>query len=270
MKTVSSRRHPLVARYRAAARGDAADVVLLDGAHLMIEALDAGLRLREAAITPDAAARDETEPILARLARAGTDVVLVAASVMDALSPVKSPSGIAALADRPDTCAARMYERASPLVLIAVDVQDPGNLGAIVRVAEAGGADGVIAGGACADPFGWKSIRGSMGSALRLPIAVQRDAGAAIAEARRHGCRIMAAVPRDGRSMAQVDYAGPVAVLIGGEGTGLPASLVAGADERVTVPMQPPVESLNAAVTTALIVYEAFRQRSAGSPSGSC
>jgi TrmH family RNA methyltransferase len=267
MKTVSSRRNPLVARYRAAARGDSTGVVLLDGAHLVIEALDAGLRLREAAITAEAAARDEVEPILARL-RTSTDVVLVAASVMDALSPVKSPSGIAALADRPDTCAGRMYDRASPLVLIAVDVQDPGNLGAIVRVSEAGGADGVIAGGACADPFGWKSIRGSMGSALRLPIAVQRDAGAAIAEARRHGCRIMAAAPRNGRSMLQVDYAGPVAILIGGEGTGLPASLLAGADERVMVPMQPPVESLNAAVTTALIVYEAFRQRSARSPSG--
>jgi tRNA G18 (ribose-2'-O)-methylase SpoU len=67
--------------------------------------------------------------------------------------------------------------------------------------------------------------------------------------------------------MLQVDYAGPVAILIGGEGTGLPASVLAGADERVTVPMQPPVESLNAAVTTALIVYEAFRQRSARSVS---
>jgi RNA methyltransferase, TrmH family len=269
MKTVSSRQNPLVARYRAAARGESAGVVLLDGPHLVVEALDAGRRLREAAITPAAAARQAVEPILARLTRAGTDVVLVAASVMDALSPVKSPSGIVALADRPDTCSGRMYDRASPLVLIAIDVQDPGNVGAIVRVSEAAGADGVIAGGACADPFGWKSIRGSMGSALRLPLAVQRDAGAAIAEARRHGCRIMAAVPRDGRSMFQVDYAGPVAILIGGEGTGLPASLAAGADERVTVPMQAPVESLNAAVTAALIVYEACRQRSARSPSGS-
>jgi TrmH family RNA methyltransferase len=269
MKTVSSRRNPLVARYRAAARGDSDGVVLLEGAHLMVEALDAGLRLREAAITPEAAARDEVEPILARLTRASTDVVLVAAGVMDALSPVKSPSGIVALADRPDTRAGRMYERASPLALIAVDVQDPGNVGAIVRVSEAGGAAGVIAGGACADPFGWKSIRGSMGSALRLPIAVERDAGAAIAAARRHGCRIMAAVPRGGQSMWQVDYAGPVAILIGGEGTGLPASLLAGADEHVTVPMQPPVESLNAAVTAALIVYEAFRQRSARTPSRS-
>ena len=267
MKTVSSRQNPVVARYRAAARGESAGVVLLDGAHLVVEALDAGLRLREAAITPAAAARHEAEPILARLTHASTDVVLVAASVMDALSPVKSPSGIVALADRPETCSGRLYDRASPLVLIAVDVQDPGNLGAIVRVSEAAGADGVIAAGACADPLGWKSIRGSMGSALRLPLAVQRDAGAAIAEARQHGCRIMAAVPRDGRSMFQLDYAGPVAILIGGEGTGVPACLAAGADERVTVPMQPPVESLNAAVTAALIVYEVFRQRSAESVS---
>jgi RNA methyltransferase, TrmH family len=152
-------------------------------------------------------------------------------------------------------------------VVIAVDVQDPGNVGAIVRVSEAGGAAGFVAGGACACPFGWKAMRGSMGSALRLPIAVQRDAASTIAEPRRHGCRIVAAVPRDGRSIFQVDYAGSVAILIGGEGTGLPAPVVAAADERVTVPMQPPVESLNAAVTAALIVYEAFRQRSAKSVS---
>jgi RNA methyltransferase, TrmH family len=265
MKTISSRRNPLIARYRAAARGESPDVVLLDGAHLLVEALDAGLRLREAAVTPDAAARRDVEPILVRLRDANTDVVSVAAGVMGALSPVKSPSGIVALADRPDTCSGRIYERTGPLVVIAIDVQDPGNVGAIVRVAEAGGVDGVIAAGACADPFGWKAIRGSMGSALRLPIAVQRDAGQAVADARRHGCRLVAAVPRDGQSPFEVDYAGSVAILIGGEGAGLPPPVVAGADDRVTVPMQPPVESLNAAVTTALIVYEAFRQRSSRS-----
>ena len=80
----------------------------------------------------------------------------------------------------------------SPLVIIANDVQDPGNVGAIVRVAEAGGATGVVAAGACADPFGWKALRGSMGSALRLPVAIRDHADQAVAQARRHGCRIVA------------------------------------------------------------------------------
>ena len=83
-------------------------------------------------------------------------------------------------------------------MLIACDVQDPGNLGAIVRVAEAAGASGLIAAGQCADPFSWKALRGSMGSALRLPIAIGDTADAATAEARRHGCRVVATLPRDG------------------------------------------------------------------------
>ena len=94
-----------------------------------------------------------------------------------------------------------MFAGHRPLVLIACDVQDPGNLGAIVRVAEAAGATGLIAAGACADPFGWKALRGSMGSALRLPIAIARHVEEAVAEARRHGCRVVATVPRGGRSL---------------------------------------------------------------------
>ena len=141
-----------------------------------------------------------------------------------------------------------------------MDVQDPGNVGAIARVAEAGGATGLIAAGASADPFGWKALRGSMGSSLRLPV-VSASAAEAIADARRHDCRIVAAVPRDGRTLYDAQLGGPVAILIGGEGAGLPPALCDSADERVTIPMAPPVESLNTAVAAALVVYEARRQR---------
>jgi TrmH family RNA methyltransferase len=266
MKTISSRHNPLVARFRAAARGDARDVVLLDGAHLVTEALDAGVRIREVAITTDAADRPDIERAVARLVRGGTEPVSVSGPVMDALSALRSPSRIVAIADRPHSPAGRLYRDANTLIVIAVDLQDPGNIGAMVRVAEAAGASGFIAAGLCADPLGWKALRGSMGSGLRLPMAMQADAALAIDDVRRHGCRIVAAMPQDGRSAFEADYTGPVAILIGGEGTGLPASLAAVADERVTVPMQAPVESLNAAVTAALIVYEARRQRTARRP----
>ena len=105
-------------------------------------------------------------------------------------------------------------------MIIAADVQDPGNLGAIVRVAEAGGATGVVAAGISANPFGWKALRGSMGSALRLPIAIRRDTAAAVDDARRHGCRIVATVPRGGDAHDGADLRGPLALLVGGEGAG--------------------------------------------------
>jgi TrmH family RNA methyltransferase len=199
------------------------------------------------------------------LRAARVDVVTVTAPVMAALSPVRSSSAIVAIARRPSGEADDLYDidrAAAPLLIIACDVQDPGNLGAIVRVAEAGGASGVIAAGAGADPFAWKALRGSMGSALRLPVRRVTDPAVAAADARRHHCRIFATVPRGGRSIFDVDLRSPSAVLIGGEGPGLAQALIDDADERVTIPMQTPVESLNAATTAALVVYEARRQRS--------
>jgi len=144
-------------------------------------------------------------------------------------------------------------------------VQDPGNVGAIVRVAEAAGSTGLVAAAGSASPFGWKALRGSMGSALRLPVVAGVTADEAVAIGRGRGCRIVAAVPRDGRPIFDADLAGPLVILIGGEGRGLPGPLADAADERVTIPMQAPVESLNAAVTAALLLYEARRQRSTGS-----
>ena len=99
--TITSRQNPLVARYRAAARGESADTVLLDGVHLVSDAISAGLRIREAAIAADAVDRDDLQPVIQRLARANVEPVVASASVMAALSPVRSSSPVVALADRP-------------------------------------------------------------------------------------------------------------------------------------------------------------------------
>jgi TrmH family RNA methyltransferase len=264
VKRITSRQNPLVARYRAAGRGEIAGLVLLDGPHLIADALDARMPMREAAVAVEALADAEVRGLVARLTDAHVNLVSATAPVMDALSPVRSASAIVALAERPAHDEGRLYAGAAALVVIASDVQDPGNVGAIVRVAEAGGATGVVAAGACADPFGWKALRGSMGSSLRLPVASREHADQAVAQARRHGCRIVATTPHGGRSLFDVNLKMPVAVLIGAEGAGLASALVQAADERITIPMQPPVESLNAAVTAALIVYEARRQRAEG------
>jgi RNA methyltransferase, TrmH family len=265
---ITSRRNPIVARFRAVAKGDRTDELLLDGVHLVGEAIAAGLRMREAVVTAGVPGDNEAghggasdiADIAERLRRLDVPVTTASAAVMHALSRVQSASPVVAIAERPVAAVTRVYNGTS-VVLIALDVQDPGNVGAIVRVAEAGGASGVVCAGACADPFGWKALRGSMGSALRMPILVHRDSREAIDEARRRGCRIVATVPRGGRPLFDADLRGSIAVLIGGEGPGLAAAHVHEADERITIPMQPPVESLNTAVSAALIVYEARRQR---------
>lgn len=261
MQRISSRQNALVGKYRAAAAGDEPRVILLDGVHLISDALAAAIPLRHVLVAADALERGDVRPIVHAAERAGVEIAGASAPVMSAVSPVRSSSVVVALADRPRHDAVRLYRGPSPLVVIACDVQDPGNVGAIARVAEAAGASGLIAAGQCADPFGWKALRGSMGSALRLPIAVESDVAQAVAGARTHHCRIVATAPRGGRSLFDADLHGPVAVLVGGEGRGLPQSMIDAADERVMIPMQSPVESLNTAVTAALILYEARRQR---------
>ncbi len=261
MQKITSRQNPLVARCRDVARGDGSDLILLDGAHLVSEALAANIRLQHVIVSSEALDHPYIRPIVEGAARRGVDIVLASAPVMNALSPVRSSSRIVAIAQRPSDDLGRIYSGGLPLVVLAVDVGDPGNIGAIVRVAEAGGATGIIAAGGGANPFGWKALRGSMGSALRLPVGVDPNAEHAANEARRRGCQLVATVPRGGRSHVEADLRGPLAVLVGGEGAGLAENLIAIADVRVTIPMEAPVESLNAAVTAALLVYEARRQR---------
>jgi len=142
-----------------------------------------------------------------------------------------------------------------------VDVQEPGNVGAMVRAAEAFGATGVVCCGASADAFGWKALRGSMGSALRLPVVSGVSTADALAAMRGLGVRVVATVPAGGARPESLDLRRPTALLFGGEGPGLPDDAVTAADARVSIPMRAPVESLNVAVAVALMTCEAARQR---------
>ena len=258
---ISSRQNALVGRYKGVAAGDDHGLMLLDGIHLIAEAMSARVVITDVMVSSEAAERADIRPIVEDLERAGANLVIATAPVMRAVSPVRSASPIVALAARPRSGESLLYRPLPPLVLIACGVQEPGNVGAIARVSEAAGATGLVAADACADPFGWKALRGSMGSALRLPIVVDRSIEHAVARARHHGCRILAMVPREGDGLYDADLTGPTASLVGGEGQGLPPSLVDAAERRVTIPMNAPVESLNTAVTAALILYEARRQR---------
>jgi len=258
---LTSRRNPVVARYRDVAHGDADGLLLLDGPHLVADALAANVKIEHAVVASAASDDAEIRPLVAQLEARGIDTAFASSSVMAGVSPLRSPSDIVAIARRPNPDMSRSFAGRCPLVVIVTDIQDPGNLGAIVRVAEAAGATGVVASGISADPFGWKALRGSMGSTLRLPVSRADDVERAVADARANGCRVIATAPRGGRSIFDVDLRPPTAVLIGGEGQGLPSALIHAADERITIPMQAPVESLNAAVTAAVVVYEARRQR---------
>jgi TrmH family RNA methyltransferase len=189
-------------------------------------------------------------------------VLEVSAGVLNAMSPVHSPTGVVASARMPSIVEAHLLTPAPALVLAAAGLQDPGNVGAIIRSAAAAGATGVVLDELSADPWGWKALRASMGSAFHLPVVRSRNLPGLIDAWRRSGVRIVAAVPRGGVPIYEVDFRPPTAILLGGEGSGLAENLAALADTRLSIPMRGAIESLNAAVAAALLVYEAQRQRS--------
>lgn len=257
MDRITSRHNALVRRFRDVAQGVVADAMLLDGEHLIEEALASGLTIEVVAV----AERLVTSSLVHRLVDRTTKTVIVSTSVLDAISPVQSPSGAVGIGSRPHSSLERVLARSPQLILMLHDLQDPGNVGAIVRVAEACGASGIVCSERTADPFGWKALRGSMGSSFRLPLATKQPLGEVLALARDNGLRIFATVARGGTMLPDCDLRKPSAILFGGEGGGLPASLIEEADERLSIPMQSPVESLNVSIAAALVMYEATRQR---------
>ena len=147
------------------------------------------------------------------------------------------------------------------LLLLLHELQDPGNLGMIFRVAEGAGAAAIVLSEGTIDPHNPKAVRASMGSLFRLPFLAGQKTEDCIAKVRGKGVRVLAAVPGGKRSLWDLDFSRPAAVLIGQEGAGLPPSLAAAADATFAIPMVPGAESLNAAMAAGLVVYEAFRQR---------
>jgi RNA methyltransferase, TrmH family len=253
---ITSRRHPIVQRCRRlAARRRDDPGVLLDGGHLITEALGSGVPI-EVLLTTDGGASE----LATRAQAAGATVYLCPPAVLEVASPVHTSSGVVAIASWEPAAAPALFARTPPLVLGLVDVQDPGNAGSSIRSADALGATGVAMLDGTADPAGWRALRGAMGSTFHLPIA-RASSAEILQHARRAGVAVAATVASGGQPADAVDLRAPWLVLLGNEGAGLTKDIVGQADMRLSVPMRPGVESLNIAVTAALVLYEARRQR---------
>ena len=263
MKTISSRHNTVVQAFRELARTpDATGTrLLLDGVHLIEDAHRAGHVVETLAVAASRSADTEEGALARTLGLQGHNVLVVSDRTFAAMSPVRAPSGIVAIVRHRPADSGAIGRREHGFVVIADQVQDPGNVGAIIRAAEAGGATGALMCGASASPFSWKAIRGSMGSILRFPVAAGMAVSEAIDNIHESGGRVIAAARRGGRPPEAMDWRGHVALLVGGEGAGLDAGVLARADDLVTIPMASPVESLNVAVAAALLVYAARRQR---------
>jgi TrmH family RNA methyltransferase len=262
--TLTSRANPLYRRLRAL-RDRGGELCLLEGPRLVAEALAAGLAVVEGVATPEAEQAPASRGVVSALRDRGVRVHRVAPALVASLSELETSQGVLALARRPAPDEARVFS-GTPLVLVADGVQNPGNLGALVRTAEAAGATGAILAAGCADPFSWKALRGSMGSAFRLPVARRGEIGREIEALLERGLRVVATAADGDLRYDAADLRGPVAVVVGSEGRGLSPAALERASSRVRIPLAGAVESLNVAAAAALVLFEAARQR--GFPAG--
>lgn len=224
----------------------------------MGEALD---RLERLFLTPRAEAGHRA--LVARARAVGAEVLLVAEPVLAALADTVTPQGLVGVARLVPPALDDALDGAR-LVLVLVEAADPGNVGTIVRTADAAGADAVVLTRGSVDPRNAKAVRASAGSLFHLPVVPGADLDAVLAGCAGHGIVTVAAGPRAPTAMTDVDLAGPTALVFGNEARGLPEAVLQRCDRTVHVPIYGRAESLNLAATVAVLCYEAARQRATG------
>jgi len=225
--------------------------------HLVEEGIRSGLRLSTVFFAESA--RERAHKLLLQLS-AHTEALLLPDDVFASAVPSETPQGIAALVRPKSFSLDDMFSPPPALLVVAAGLQDPGNLGTIARSAEAFGVTGLLLGERTVSPWNWKAVRASAGSLFRLP-TLKVELARALEEIKARGVRLLATSSHKGTPIAETDLRGPVALLIGSEGAGIPKHALAQADETVAIPQSARVDSLNAGVAASIILYEAERQR---------
>jgi TrmH family RNA methyltransferase len=260
---ISSRDNSLLRHARAVRDGKVSGSIFVEGLRLCEEALRSGLKIEAVIYSEQLAKKDRAAELIHELERAAGKAASVSEKLLESISYTKTPQGIVVLAARPPldpkTFAAR--QSSNPLLVILHRINNPVNVGAILRTAEAAGVTGVMTTVGTADPLSAKALRGAMGAAFRLPIWTGVDYLKAIDWCREHGMRTVCADAHATNSYGELDWIRPTAIIMGAESAGLSAEEIALADETVSIPMKGRTESLNVAVAAGILLYEASRYR---------
>lgn len=261
LRSVSGRHNSLLKDLRGVyAHGALTDdgCYAIEGVRLMEEAIRSGVKFRAVFFSDSATAL--MDRILQQISHQ-VDTLLVPAKLFQETVTSESPQGVAALVYRKEASLEDAFGAAqAPLLVVAAGLQDPGNLGTILRSAEAFGAGGVVLGEGTVSVYNPKTVRATAGSIFRLP-AIAAKLADVIPQLRERRVRLFATSSHKGTPLDQAQLAGPAAFFIGNEGAGLPRDLGSQMDEFVAIPQAKPVESLNAGIAASVILYEAARQR---------
>lgn len=275
VERITSKQNPLIKRFRRVRIGDERHLVFIEGIRLIEDALKAGVHFESVAYSLALEATERGAQLQDNLLHVPCRGAVVPQQILDYIADTESPQGIVAIVSHPHYELAEVFNDDTPLLLIADELQDPGNLGNIIRTAEAAGASGLITLRHTVDPFNLKALRASMGSAFRLPVVTDVKREEAIEMCKARGVKIVASrLPAKDRGVledaaivakesryTQADLTEAIAIVLGREASGVSADIAAAADLFVHIPMAEGIESLNVAAAATVLLYEAARQR---------
>ena len=260
---ITSRDNSLLREARAVRDGKVDHLIFVEGLRLCEEALQSGLRIESVIYSEEIAEKERAARFLEEVRSICDRLASVSEKLLASISYTKTPQGIILLAGRPQQGRATLESQSqqSALLVILHGINNPVNVGAIVRSAEAAGATGMISTAHTADPYSPKALRGAMGSAFRLALWHGASYADAVAWCHDRGIRTICADVKAASLHTAIDWTLPRALILGPESTGLAAEETALAGETVKIEMHGQVESLNVGVAAAVLLYEAARQR---------
>jgi RNA methyltransferase, TrmH family len=266
-ETITSAANPIVKRVRQLAdrrhrRREGAFVV--EGGQPVWQAVEAGWEIETLLVAPELLAGSPATRLVAEQEAAGTRVARLSRELFVRLSEREGPSGLAAIVRGRTRALAELSVRPDTVFVALHEVGNPGNLGTIIRTADATGCGGVILIGETSDPFSPTAVKASMGSLFALDVAHTTSLGEFFDWAGAAGVRVAATSGGADDDHWRVDWPAPVALLFGGEGPGLPAAALQRSDRRVRIPMVGTAESLNLAVAAGVLMYEVRRRALGG------
>jgi TrmH family RNA methyltransferase len=253
---ITSSSNERIKHARRVREGRDRDLIFIEGERLVGECVSSGLKLH-ACFTAESPSPSQ----LALLERISCPVFQLSESVLESLSDTTSTQGIIVIAERPWPALDSLFATPAPLILGLDRIQDPGNLGTLVRTAESAGASGLFSFAGSADAFSPKTLRSSMGSAFRLPILPDVSGLGTIETCRARGLKTVVATGEADLLHYDYDWRQPTLLILGNEGRGASPEIMSACDARVRIPLHAPVESLNVAAAGAAILFEAVRQR---------
>ncbi|HEY6805124.1 MAG TPA: RNA methyltransferase [Pyrinomonadaceae bacterium] len=260
---ITSRDNSLLRQARAVRDGRVDDLIYIEGLRLAEESLRSELEIEAVIFSEELARKERASEALEKIAQASARVGSVSEKLLESISFTKTPQGIVVLARRPPNDSANLKAKLNETSLLVVlhQINNPVNVGAIIRTAEAAGVSGMIATKHTTDPFSPKALRGAMGSAFRLPIWSDVNYDELIEWCRSTGITTVASALSSAVSHTEIDWTRPTALILGPESTGLNSDEIAAAALTVRIPMAGEVESLNVSVAAGVLLFEAARQR---------